>query len=621
MTARIGNLAAYESHTGQRDAFHEVQLFSNAGSVMGDNLAYTSVAIPPIGKQNTNYLITVYFADYISTGAGQNVFDIVINGDTLETGVDVYALGGGNNQAVSFGLPVFSSTRSNFDISFPTTVGTSIAAGIEFGYATNTTLSVAPSTATWGDTLSLQSVVSSLNPSLINITSGDVQWTLNGVVLYTATVNVAYGCGDTSLVDCTGGTFDLTATYLGSASQTQLMYSSSTVPFALTGTCTTAPGPSTSAPPTTTIIPSTSAPPSTTPETTTSSPPTTTAESSTTPETTSATPPPTTGAPTPSSTPASPSTTPVQPSSTPANPSMTPAVATSIPLPSTTVPPTTGNITVDVTMDYVPNPPVPAQPLTVFGTAVASSGPAPTGNVTIFVSLIPASPAPVDGVPVATAPVVPAPEGDGGRRRLLQQSSTSVFSVTIIAPSTPGVHIIIAVFVPSSSSIAGRITPVVAPVTVTVVIPEASHVDVTVSNSRVQFPFCKAPLTVVAAVAGTNNTTPATGSITLSIIGARSPHIGAAPLNVTLASANITSGVATFDFITNPITAAAEALAGAAAGATPGAKLADMTAGAKLLPGSYQVAATYSGDSNYLPARGSATLVVGATCPLVSLTA
>lgn len=85
--------------------------------------------------------------------------------------------------------------------------------------------------------------------------------------------------------------------------------------------------------------------------------------------------------------------------------------------------------------------------------------------------------------------------------------------------------------------------------------------------------------------------------------------------------ANITAGEASFDLITNPITAAAEALVGTGAGATPGTKLADMTAGAKLLPGSYQLVAAYSGDGNYLPAQGSATLVVGATCPLVSLTA
>ena len=51
---------------------------------------------------------------------------------------------------------------------------------------------------------------------------------------------------------------------------------------------------------------------------------------------------------------------------------------------------------VDMTMDIVPNPPVAGQPLTVFGEAVASSGPAPTGNVTVFVSRDPASYTPCD---------------------------------------------------------------------------------------------------------------------------------------------------------------------------------------------------------------------------------
>lgn len=43
-------------------------------------------------------------------------------------------------------------------------------------------------------------------------------------------------------------------------------------------------------------------------------------------------------------------------------------------------------------------------------------------------------------------------------------------------------------------------------------------------------------------------------------------------------------------------------------------------AGAKLLPGSYQLTAAYSGDTSYSPASGSASLVVDVTCPLVSLT-
>ncbi len=82
--------------------------------------------------------------------------------------------------------------------------------------------------------------------------------------------------------------------------------------------------------------------------------------------------------------------------------------------------------------------------------------------------------------------------------------------------------------------------------------------------------------------------------------------------------ANVAAGVATFDLITNPITAAA---AETLTGATPGAKLVGVTAGAKLLPGSYRFAAAYSGDGNYLPSKGSAGLDIGITCPIVSLTA
>ncbi len=68
-------------------------------------------------------------------------------------------------------------------------VGTSIAAGIEFGYQTSTTLSVQPpSPASWGSTLYLHSTISSLNPTLFNVTSGTVQWTLDDVLLNSTTV-------------------------------------------------------------------------------------------------------------------------------------------------------------------------------------------------------------------------------------------------------------------------------------------------------------------------------------------------------------------------------------------------------------------------------------------------
>lgn len=43
-------------------------------------------------------------------------------------------------------------------------------------------------------------------------------------------------------------------------------------------------------------------------------------------------------------------------------------------------------------MDLTPNPPQAGQPLTIFGAAMASSGPAPAGNVTVYVSASPSSP-------------------------------------------------------------------------------------------------------------------------------------------------------------------------------------------------------------------------------------
>ena len=67
--------------------------------------------------------ITLYFADLSATAARDRVFDIRINGQTMATGFDVYALGGGDNSAVSFAAPAFySGSRSNFDVSLPTVV-------------------------------------------------------------------------------------------------------------------------------------------------------------------------------------------------------------------------------------------------------------------------------------------------------------------------------------------------------------------------------------------------------------------------------------------------------------------------------------------------------------------
>jgi len=45
------------------------------------------------------------------------------------------------------------------------------------------------------------------------------------------------------------------------------------------------------------------------------------------------------------------------------------------------------------------------------------------------------------------------------------------------------------------------------------------------------------------------------------------------------------------------------------------------SASATLLPGSYQLSAHYSGDARYGPADGIGSLVIGKSCPLVSLSA
>ena len=67
--------------------------------------------------------ITLYFADFNATGAGERVFDIQINEETVAPYVDVYALGGGDYSAVSVAVPAFySGSRSSFDIALPMVV-------------------------------------------------------------------------------------------------------------------------------------------------------------------------------------------------------------------------------------------------------------------------------------------------------------------------------------------------------------------------------------------------------------------------------------------------------------------------------------------------------------------
>ncbi len=66
--------------------------------------------------------VTLYFAEYIATAVGQRVFDIVINGATMATDVDIFALAGGQDKAVSLNFLVNSGSLIYFNIFLPTKV-------------------------------------------------------------------------------------------------------------------------------------------------------------------------------------------------------------------------------------------------------------------------------------------------------------------------------------------------------------------------------------------------------------------------------------------------------------------------------------------------------------------
>lgn len=66
----------------------------------------------------------MYFAEYNATAAGESVFDIVINDVTLEADVDVFALAGGQNRALSLAMNFYTGSSEFFNISFPTKVCT-----------------------------------------------------------------------------------------------------------------------------------------------------------------------------------------------------------------------------------------------------------------------------------------------------------------------------------------------------------------------------------------------------------------------------------------------------------------------------------------------------------------
>jgi hypothetical protein len=85
---------------------------------------------------NGKYTVTLKFAEIYFTSAGQRVFNIVINGSTVQTNFDPFAAAGGANTAVDETYPV-TVTAGAIDIKLVTVVQNPKISAIEIDPASN----------------------------------------------------------------------------------------------------------------------------------------------------------------------------------------------------------------------------------------------------------------------------------------------------------------------------------------------------------------------------------------------------------------------------------------------------------------------------------------------------
>ena len=71
------------------------------GQRYGDPSFSYQFAVP-----NGTYTVTLKFAELFVTGPGMRLFDIAINGTTVETSFDIYATAGAMNTAIDRSYPV-----------------------------------------------------------------------------------------------------------------------------------------------------------------------------------------------------------------------------------------------------------------------------------------------------------------------------------------------------------------------------------------------------------------------------------------------------------------------------------------------------------------------------------
>jgi hypothetical protein len=91
---------------------------------MGSNLAYKAT-LPP-----GNYYVTLKFSDFISTAAGQNVFNVLAQGQTQLNGVDVFAAAG-HSTALDLHFQVTVSAGQCLTLQLSAVTGRAMVSAIE----------------------------------------------------------------------------------------------------------------------------------------------------------------------------------------------------------------------------------------------------------------------------------------------------------------------------------------------------------------------------------------------------------------------------------------------------------------------------------------------------------
>ena len=150
---------------------------------------------------NGGYTLRLFFADANSTAAGQDVFNIVVNGTTLVANYDAFAAAGGQNKAVELDLPVNVSGGTGVNLSFVNASGTydAFVNGIELDQAVPGALTPLANIA-----------VSTNNGQTWSTIATDVPINRFGQAQYDWTVDRT-SAGSTALIRVTSGTVTATS--------------------------------------------------------------------------------------------------------------------------------------------------------------------------------------------------------------------------------------------------------------------------------------------------------------------------------------------------------------------------------------------------------------------------